>query len=86
MIENDLNENWEVVAEAIQTVMRRYHDDNPYEKLKHLTRGKKVDQATLQQFVMELEIPDEAKQKLMAFTPQNYTGLAAYLARSIEDR
>lgn len=82
-IDNDLNDNWEVLAEVIQTVMRRYHDDKPYEKLKHLTRGKKVDKATLQQFIMTLEIPDEAKTQLMAITPHNYTGLAAHLANKI---
>ncbi len=83
VIEKDLSNNWEVVAEAIQTVMRRYHDDNPYEKLKHLTRGKKVDKETLQQFIQELEIPEDAKQRLMEITPKNYTGLAEQLARSI---
>lgn len=85
IIERDLDNNWEVLAEAIQTVMRRYHDDKPYEKLKHLTRGKKVDKATLQQFIMELDIPEEAKERLMHITPQNYTGLAEKLARNIEN-
>lgn len=84
VIENDLNNNWEVVAEAIQTVMRRYHDDEPYEKLKHLTRGKKVDQETLQEFISKLEIPEVAKKQLMMITPQNYTGLASQLAKAIE--
>lgn len=85
VIEEDLNDNWEVIAEAIQTVMRRYHDDKPYEKLKHLTRGKKVDKATLQQFIIELEIPEEAKNLLLSITPQNYIGLAGQLAHNIEN-
>lgn len=84
IIENDLNENWEIIAEAIQTVMRRYHDDKPYEKLKHLTRGKKVDKQILQQFIEELDIPEEAKQQLLQITPQNYLGLSGYLAHQIE--
>lgn len=84
IIERDLNDNWEVLAEAIQTVMRRYHNEVPYEKLKHLTRGKKVDKAILQEFIQELDIPEEAKKRLLDMTPQSYTGLAGQLARQIE--
>lgn len=84
-IQKDLDDNWEVLAEAIQTVMRRYHDEKPYEKLKHLTRGKKVDQAALKQFIMELEIPESAKQHLANLTPQTYTGIAAQIAHKIDD-
>lgn len=84
-IEDDLNHNWEVVAEAIQTVMRRYHHDEPYEKLKHLTRGKKVDQEALKVFILELDIPEEAKEMLIAITPQNYIGMASKLAQNINN-
>ncbi|NIP74391.1 MAG: adenylosuccinate lyase [Gammaproteobacteria bacterium] len=79
----DLADNWEVLAEAIQTVMRRYGVDRPYEKLKELTRGRKVDQAALSAFVQTLDIPDDAKRALEALTPGSYTGNAAEQARNI---
>ena len=79
----DLDANWEVLAEPIQTVMRRYGIEQPYEKLKELTRGKRVDQATIQAFVDKLEIPEEAKQRLKAMTPATYTGNAESQARDI---
>jgi adenylosuccinate lyase len=83
----DLEENWEVLAEAIQTVMRRYGLANPYERLKDLTRGQTgITRATLHDFIRELEIPDEAKQRLLALTPASYTGNAAAQARTIRDR
>lgn len=84
VIDHDLEEHWEILAETIQTVMRRYQGDEPYEKLKHLTRGKKTDKAVLQQFIQELDIPEDAKQKLLVITPQSYTGLAGYLAENID--
>ena len=79
----DLDSNWEVLAEPIQTVMRRYGIEKPYEKLKELTRGKRVDQKTMQAFVETLDIPDEAKQRLMAMTPASYIGNAVEQANKI---
>ena len=76
MLLKDLDDNWELLAEPIQTVMRRYGIENPYEKLKELTRGHKVDQEQMQVFIQGLEIPDDAKARLMAMTPANYLGNA----------
>jgi adenylosuccinate lyase len=80
---SDLELNWEVLAEPIQTMMRRYGIEEPYEKLKALTRGQRVTPETLRRFVESLEIPDEAKQRLLALTPAGYTGNAADQARDI---
>ena len=78
----DLDANWEVLAEPIQTVMRRYGVEHPYEQLKALTRGKAgITRETLAQFIAQLAIPAEAKQRLLAMTPATYTGQAAELAR-----
>ena len=82
-IEADLNSNWEVLAEPIQTVMRRYGIEKPYEKLKELTRGQRITPEQMQAFVEKLEIPAEAKQALLALTPRSYTGYAEKLAREI---
>ena len=79
----DLDANWELLAEPIQTVMRRYGVPNPYEKLKELTRGQRVSREGMQEFVRTLNIPDAARQELLALTPWNYTGKAAELARRI---
>ena len=79
----DLDEAWEVLAEAIQTVMRRHGVDRPYERLKALTRGQAIDRETLKTFVEGLEIPAEARRALLDLTPAAYTGLAARLAREI---
>jgi adenylosuccinate lyase len=79
----DLDANWEVLAEAVQTVMRRYGVEEPYEKLKALTRGRRVDEDAMREFIKELEIPNDAKARLLAMTPQSYTGLAAKLAKEI---
>ncbi|SBT06278.1 adenylosuccinate lyase [Candidatus Accumulibacter aalborgensis] len=79
----DLDANWELLAEPIQTVMRRYGVENPYEKLKELTRGKRISRADMQRFVATLEIPAAARADLLALTPGDYTGLAATLARRI---
>ena len=79
----DLDANWEVLAEPIQTVMRRYGVENPYEQLKELTRGKRITAAELVAFVDRLAIPEEAKARLRTMTPGSYTGLAAELARKI---
>jgi adenylosuccinate lyase len=72
----DLDSAWEVMAEPIQTVMRRYAIAEPYEKLKALTRGQKITQAIMQTFVEQLDIPDEAKAQLRLMTPSNYLGNA----------
>ena len=79
----DLNEAWEVLAEPIQTVMRRYGVENPYEKLKSLTRGKTIDAKILADFISSLEISQEAKEELLKLTPSNYIGEAIKLAREI---
>jgi adenylosuccinate lyase len=79
----DLNESWEVLAEPIQTVMRRYGIENPYEQLKELTRGKGISKDALREFILGLAIPAEAKERLMAMTPASYIGLAAELARDV---
>lgn len=79
----DLNNSWEVLAEAIQTVMRRYGIANPYEQLKQLTRGKAITQAMLMEFIASLPIPDDAKQALRQLSPADYTGLAAALAERV---
>jgi adenylosuccinate lyase len=72
----DLDSSWEVLAEPIQTVMRRYGIEQPYEKLKELTRGQDMSRDTIQTFVAALDIPEEAKQALLALTPATYTGNA----------
>ena len=78
----DLNNSWEVLAEPIQTVMRRYGIENPYEQLKELTRGKDgINQASLQTFIQTLAIPAEAKQYLLNLTPATYIGKANELAK-----
>ncbi len=80
---DDLNANWEVLAEPIQTVMRRYGIEKPYEKLKELTRGHRLTQADMQAFIEKLDIPADAKQALMQMTPASYTGNAEEQARAI---
>jgi adenylosuccinate lyase len=80
---DDLNKAWEVLAEPIQTVMRRYGVKNPYEKLKSLTRGKKIDAKILADFIGSLDIPEDAKEELRKLTPMNYIGDAIKLARDI---
>ena len=82
-LRDDLEKSWEVLAEPIQTVMRRYGVENPYEKLKELTRGKTINQKILNDFIASLDIPDEAKEKLYKLTPMNYIGDAIKLARDI---
>jgi adenylosuccinate lyase len=73
----DLDENWEVLAEPVQTVMRRYGLENPYEQLKALTRGRKVGEAAMHEFIAGLDLPAEARERLRALTPSGYTGNAA---------
>ena len=79
----DLDNSWEVLAEPIQTVMRRYNVDQPYEKLKALTRGQKINQQVLEQFVETLDIPEEGKALLRSLRPENYIGNAIDQARKV---
>ncbi len=83
LISADLENNWEVLAEPIQTVMRRYGVEQPYEKLKALTRGQKIDARAVREFVETLEIPATAKQELIKLTPASYIGNAVKQAQSI---
>ena len=79
----DLDAAWEVLAEPIQTVMRRFGLPEPYEQLKNFTRGQPMTQELMQGFINKLELPTEAKQRLLAMTPANYIGLAADLAKRV---
>jgi len=79
----DLDDNWEVLAEPIQTVMRRYGIEEPYEKLKALTRGQRIDQAGMQAFIDTLELPEAVKEELKALTPATYIGNAEAQAKAI---
>ena len=79
----DLDDAWEVLAEPIQTVMRRYNIEKPYEKLKELTRGQAITREVLQGFVAGLAIPQQAKEELLALTPATYTGNAAAQVRQL---
>ncbi len=83
LMKADLDANWELLAEPIQTVMRRFGIANPYEKLKELTRGTRVSREGMQAFVNTLDIPADAKQALLELTPWDYTGKAAELAKRI---
>ena len=82
-LDDDLNHAWEVLAEPIQTVMRRYNIEKPYEKLKDLTRGKAMTPELIQAFVESLDIPESARDELMTLTPGTYVGNAANQARDI---
>ena len=79
----DLDANWEVLAEAVQTVMRRYGVEAPYEKLKELTRGQRVSAERIRAFIDGLEIPVEARERLRALTPGSYVGLARELTERL---
>jgi adenylosuccinate lyase len=83
-LQDDLMANWEVLAEPIQTVMRRYAIEEPYEKLKALTRGKGINQETLKDFIEQLEIPEAARKQLLDLTPATYTGNAEQQAKGIK--
>jgi adenylosuccinate lyase len=83
LMKADLDANWELLAEPIQTVMRRYAVANAYEKLKELTRGTRVSREGMQAFVSTLDIPEAAKAELLKLTPWDYTGKAAELAKRI---
>ncbi len=80
---DDLDANWEVLAEPVQTAMRRYGLPNPYEQLKELTRGKRLDGAAMRQFIGSLSLPEADKKRLLELTPASYIGKAAELARKI---
>lgn len=82
-ISADLDEHWEILAEAIQTMMRRFNLEQPYEKLKSFTRGKHIDKQTLHAFIETLPLPDSIKKQLLNLTPSNYTGYAEELAKRI---
>jgi adenylosuccinate lyase len=79
----DLEDAWEVLAEPVQTVMRRFGVPNPYEQLKELTRGKGIERDALQEFIAKLPLPEADRQRLLAMTPASYIGKAAELARNI---
>lgn len=78
----DLKDNWEVLAEAVQTVMRRYNVPEAYEQLKDLTRGQGIDAQSLKEFISTLAIPEHAKEQLIKLTPETYTGLATQLVKA----
>ncbi|MFQ5659190.1 MAG: adenylosuccinate lyase [Gammaproteobacteria bacterium] len=82
-LESDLENAWEVLAEAIQTTMRRYGIDQAYEKLKQMTRGEVITRAGMRDFINDLELPDDVKRRLLALTPASYTGNAEQQARQI---
>ena len=82
-IDADLDRCWEVLAEPIQTVMRRYGLPQPYEQLKALTRGKGITQEALQEFISGLALPAEVKARLLALTPRSYIGMAQTLAKNV---
>jgi adenylosuccinate lyase len=79
----DLDGNWEVLGEAIQTVMRRYGLPEPYEQLKRLTRGKKIGRDEIREFVQGLDLPAAEKERLMQMTPASYTGNATHQAKAV---
>lgn len=80
----ELNRNWQVLAEPIQTVMRRYGIEKPYEKLKELTRGKRVDAKGMQEFIDSLDLPESEKTRLKQLTPANYIGYAVSFVDNLE--
>ena len=82
-IQADLEQAWEVLAEPIQTVMRIYGIEQPYEKLKALTRGRSIDQAAIADFIDQLELPQDVRERLKGLSPADYIGNAAEMARAI---
>ncbi len=82
-LRDELNQNWEVLAEPIQTVMRRYGIEKPYEKLKELTRGKRVDEKAMREFIEKLAIPADEKARLQQLTPATYIGAAIELVEKL---
>jgi len=84
-LSEDLAESWEVLAEPIQTVMRRHGLENPYEQLKSLTRGRLITASELRDFINGLELPDEARAALLSLTPSLYTGNAEDMAIALDE-
>jgi adenylosuccinate lyase len=84
-LKEDLETSWEVLAEPIQTVMRRHGIENPYEQLKSLTRGKRITSDDLVGFINSLEIPEEVREALLKLTPDGYTGNAAEMAMKADE-
>ena len=82
-LENDLKNNWEVLAEPIQTAMRKYGVSEPYEKLKQLTRGKKLDETNIKKIIQGLDLPAELEKQLLALRPESYTGKASKLVERL---
>jgi len=82
-VDADIDQCWEILAEPIQTVMRRYAVPEPYEKLKALTRGQSINEATIREFIQTLEIPEQAKQDLLALSPRTYLGNAIAQTKAI---
>jgi adenylosuccinate lyase len=78
-ISKDISESWEVLAEPVQTIMRKYSMNEPYEQLKKATRGRQIDEALYQSILTELELPKEAVNELRSLRPENYIGLAIEL-------
>jgi adenylosuccinate lyase len=83
VLQQALDHSWEVLAEAVQTVMRKAGHENPYEQLKDLTRGTKIDETIIREFIKTLELPDQDKQRLLELSPSTYTGIASQLVRHI---
>ncbi len=83
VIDADLDNHWEILAEPIQMVMRRLGIEKPYEKLKEFTRGQKITKALLHEFIQTLDLPSDVKEQLLRLTPGTYTGYAADLAKLI---
>jgi adenylosuccinate lyase len=82
-LDDDLDAAWEVLAEPVQTVMRRHGLPNPYEQLKELTRGKAITEESMRAFIAGLNLPEDDRQRLLAMTPASYTGLASALAKRL---
>ena len=82
-LDADLDTNWEVLAEPIQTVMRRHGIDKPYERLKALTRGRPIDRETLHEFIESLDLPADEKARLLELTPATYVGDGENLANDV---
>ena len=82
-IKSELNQHWEVLAEAIQTILRKNGKADAYEQLKLLTRGEKINQSIISEFVSGLSIPIEDKEMLLSLTPESYVGLAPKLVEMI---
>ena len=85
-LSRDLDDAWEVLAEPIQTVMRRVGTPDAYERLKELTRGAGITKEGIQAFIADLDLPDDDKQRLLRLTPATYTGLAAQLVRHVQPK